>query len=122
MASLAAYASSTWGMRGLIKCAALDLGRYGIRVSSIHPRGTRTPMAAGVHHAMFATQAIPRIGEVGEIASVVAFPLSAEASSITAPSSRWTARWCSVPWLLSPSEPRFRRHGSARVPWHALPR
>ncbi|MBO1752388.1 SDR family oxidoreductase [Actinotalea sp. BY-33] len=83
MAGLAAYASSKWGMRGLTKCAALDLGRYGIRVSSIHPGGIRTPMAAGVDDAMFATQAIPRIGEVGEIASVVAFLLSEEASYIT---------------------------------------
>ncbi|NTW39624.1 MAG: SDR family NAD(P)-dependent oxidoreductase, partial [Cellulomonadaceae bacterium] len=29
MASLAAYSSSKWGLRGLTKCAALDLGRYG---------------------------------------------------------------------------------------------
>ncbi|WP_024286922.1 glucose 1-dehydrogenase [Cellulomonas sp. KRMCY2] len=81
--SLAAYTSSKWGLRGLTKEAALDLGRFGIRVNSIHPGGIRTPMAAGADDSMFATQAMPRIGEVREIAAAVAFLASDDASYIT---------------------------------------
>lgn len=83
MANLAAYSASKWGVRGLTKSAALDLGRYGIRVSSIHPGGIRTPMAAGASDEMFATQTIPRIGEVEEIAAAVVFLASDESSYVT---------------------------------------
>lgn len=39
-----AYVTSKWGMRGLTKAAAMDLGHRGIRVNSIHPGGIDTPM------------------------------------------------------------------------------
>ncbi|MBC7290695.1 MAG: glucose 1-dehydrogenase [Actinotalea sp.] len=83
MPSLAGYATSKWGLRGLTKAAALDLGRDGIRVNSIHPGGVRTAMASGADDAMFAGYAIPRIGEPEEIAAAVAFLASDEASFIT---------------------------------------
>lgn len=83
MPSLAGYATSKWGLRGLTKAAALDLGRDGIRVNSIHPGGVRTAMAAGADDATFAGYAIPRIGEPDEIAAAVAFLASDEASFIT---------------------------------------
>lgn len=83
MASLAAYSSSKWGVRGLTKCAALDLGHHGIRVNSIHPGGIDTPMAAGAAGEMFAHQAIPRIGVTREIAAAVAFLASDDASYVT---------------------------------------
>ena len=72
--SMAAYVSSKWGVRGLTKAAALDLGHDNIRVVSVHPGGIRTPMTAGMENGeMFAAQPIPRIGEADEVAKLVLY-------------------------------------------------
>lgn len=71
--NLAAYVASKWGVRGLTKAAALDLGRDNIRVVSVHPGGVRTPMTAGINTDMYKRQAIPRIGEPEEIAKLVRY-------------------------------------------------
>lgn len=71
--NLAAYVASKWGVRGLTKAAALDLGKDNIRVVSVHPGGVRTPMTAGIDTAMYASQPIPRIGEPAEIAALVRY-------------------------------------------------
>ena len=36
---VAAYASTKWGVRGMAKVAALELGRHGIRVNNVCPEG-----------------------------------------------------------------------------------
>lgn len=41
---LGAYASSKWGVRGLTRVAAMELGHRGIRVNSVHPGGVDTAM------------------------------------------------------------------------------
>jgi len=83
MPQLSAYCASKWGVRGLTKAAALDLGPRGIRVNSIHPGAIRTPMAAGIEDEHLASQAIARVGEPEEIASAVAFLVSDDALDIT---------------------------------------
>lgn len=72
---IAAYVASKWGVRGLTKAAAIELGPLGIRVNSIHPGPIRTPMTAGMDDAMAATQPIPRFGEPAEVTAAVLFLL-----------------------------------------------
>lgn len=71
--NLAAYVASKWGVRGLTKAAALDLGPANIRVVSIHPGGIRTPMTAGLDEKAYSRQPIARIGEPEEIAKLAVY-------------------------------------------------
>src|SRR3989449_1334342 len=91
---LAAYVASKWGVRGLTKTAALELGRDNIRVNSIHPGAIRTPilahdapdaaaMAATMAGAGVGLSAIPRIAEPDEITRLVLFVASDDASFST---------------------------------------
>lgn len=76
-ANLGSYVASKWGLRGLTKAAALELGPHGIRVNSIHPGPIRTPMIAGLDSdAMAATQPIARVGEPEEVTSLLLYLLA----------------------------------------------
>jgi 3alpha(or 20beta)-hydroxysteroid dehydrogenase len=80
----AAYGSSKWAVRGLTKIAARDLGKYGIRVNSVHPGPIDTPMLAVPANAEhFKALPIPRCGRVDEVANLVLFLASDESSYIT---------------------------------------
>ena len=81
-AQLGAYVSSKWGLRGLTKTAALELGRDGIRVVSVHPGPIATPMTDGMGDEMTASQPIPRFGTPEEVTRLVLF-LAAEATYST---------------------------------------
>ncbi len=84
-----AYVATKWAVRGMTKTAAIELGRYGIRVNSVHPGGVDTPMISGDalagvdQDAAFASQPIARIGRPEEIARLVLFLASDEASYST---------------------------------------
>ena len=72
-AGIGAYTASKWGVRGLTKSAALELGRDGIRVVSVHPGPIRTPMTDGMADDLTAGQPIARMGEPEEVTRLVLF-------------------------------------------------
>lgn len=74
-ANIGAYVASKWGVRGLTKTAALELGPWGIRVNSVHPGPIRTPMLTGVRDEIFASQPIARVGEPEEVTRLIMFLL-----------------------------------------------
>jgi 3alpha(or 20beta)-hydroxysteroid dehydrogenase len=74
-ANIGAYVASKWGVRGLTKTAALELGPWGIRVNSVHPGPIRTPMLSGVRDDIAAGQPIARLGEPDEVTRLVMFLL-----------------------------------------------
>ena len=76
------HVTSRFGVRGLTKAAALDLGRHGIRVNSVHPGLVRIPMPAteprpGTSHAAM------DCGDPAEIARLVVFLASDQSSFST---------------------------------------
>lgn len=73
--NIGAYVASKWGVRGLTKTAALELGPWGIRVNSVHPGPIRTPMLSGVRDDIFAAQPIARVGEPEEVSQLVMYLL-----------------------------------------------
>jgi 3alpha(or 20beta)-hydroxysteroid dehydrogenase len=85
---LVSYTASKFAIRGMTKTAAMEWGRFGIRVNSVHPGGVNTVMGNPINDPILETmpyqqQAIQRIGYPNEIAAAVAFLASAEASYIT---------------------------------------
>ncbi|HYN34535.1 MAG TPA: SDR family oxidoreductase [Ilumatobacteraceae bacterium] len=73
LANLGAYVASKWGVRGLTKTAALELGAFGIRVNSIHPGPIRTPMIGGLRDSLGSRQPIARVGEPSEVTAMLLF-------------------------------------------------
>lgn len=79
-----AYCSSKWGIRGLTRVAALELGHHGIRVNDIVPGPIDTPWTASVDHStQWASHPIPRVGVVDEISKLVVFLASDDSSFST---------------------------------------
>ncbi|TNB74174.1 glucose 1-dehydrogenase [Arthrobacter sp. BB-1] len=76
------YTASKFGVRGLTKSAALDLGPHGIRVNSVHPGVISTPMTADIEFDM-SHVALGRIGHPGEVADLVLYLASNESSFVT---------------------------------------
>ena len=82
------YSASKWAVRGMTKVAAKELGRYGIRVNSIHPGFIQTDMIAHFPEMHDDDQRrrteratpLQRLGVPDDIANVVLF-LAGEASS-----------------------------------------
>ena len=85
---LSAYSASKGAVDALVKPFAAALGPRGIRVNAVAPGVTDTEMSnfakteAG-HSFVLGMQALQRIGEPADIASVVVFVASDEARWIT---------------------------------------
>jgi 3alpha(or 20beta)-hydroxysteroid dehydrogenase len=84
---IAGYASAKFALRGLTRVAAIELARKGVRVNSIHPGPIDTPMLrSGMPEgtdpveAMGRAVAAGRVGSPTEVAAMVCFLLSDEAS------------------------------------------
>ena len=85
---LASYCAGKAAVDQLVRVAADELGRYGIRVNAVRPGLTRTPAVEGMfrNEAMIdgflAQQAIPRSGEIDDMAQAVRY--------FAGPESSWT--------------------------------
>jgi 3alpha(or 20beta)-hydroxysteroid dehydrogenase len=81
LATQAAYGASKWGVRGITKVAAMELGEDNIRVNSIHPGTVDTPMTMGGSNR--GNNPLRRIGLPMDIANLHLFLASDESSWIT---------------------------------------
>ncbi|MGE0485954.1 MAG: SDR family NAD(P)-dependent oxidoreductase [Gammaproteobacteria bacterium] len=82
-----AYGTSKWAVRGMTHYAAQELGRFGVRVNSVHPGFIDTDMmhetpaaTAGKLERILRQVPLKRAGTVDEVAELVLF-LLADASS-----------------------------------------
>ncbi|MFE6868875.1 glucose 1-dehydrogenase [Kitasatospora sp. NPDC057692] len=101
LALTAGYGASKWGVRGLSKIGAVELGAERIRVNSVHPGMTYTPMTASVGiqrgEGNYPNTPMARVGEAPEIATAVVFLLSDDASYVTGAELAVDGGWTTGP-------------------------
>ena len=93
-AGLSAYSASKFGVRGITRSAAQELGKLGIRVNSVHPGGIMTTMTATAFESFGDLSAeagagflrslpIPRFAKSAEVSPLVVYLASDESSYCT---------------------------------------
>ncbi|MFA5488937.1 MAG: SDR family NAD(P)-dependent oxidoreductase [Candidimonas sp.] len=97
----AAYCSSKWALRGLTKTAALEFADWGVRVNSVHPGQVIDTLIADNASAVYrgvTTLMMPtgRGAQSEEIAQVVLFLCSDEASYVNGTEIPVDAGYCSI--------------------------
>lgn len=82
-----AYATTKWAVRGMTKCAAVELGAHGVRVNSVHPGFISTAMLDVIsdewNAAVIAATPMGRRGLAEEVAAAVLYLVSPSSSFIT---------------------------------------
>lgn len=101
LALTSSYGASKWGVRGLSKVAAVELGTARVRVNSVHPGMVHTPMTAQVGivqgEGNYPNTPMGRVGESSEIARAVNFLLSDDASYVTGAELAVDGGWTTGP-------------------------
>ncbi|MFF2813057.1 glucose 1-dehydrogenase [Streptomyces sp. NPDC058000] len=101
LAMTGGYGASKWGVRGLTKIGAVEWGTARVRVNSVHPGMTYTPMTAQVGievgEGKYPNTPMARVGEAHEIAGAVVFLLSDAASYITGAELAVDGGWTTGP-------------------------
>jgi len=94
---LVAYASSKWALRGITRVAALELGKFGIRVNAVCPEAGSTAMMApyipeGIDIEKVVAHSQPYLAtqrertnqqRIGDVAKMIAFLASDDSASCT---------------------------------------
>jgi 3alpha(or 20beta)-hydroxysteroid dehydrogenase len=89
MAGVIAYSASKFAVRVMTKTAAIELGRWGIRVNAVCPGGINTQMGnpfaqeGDELERNYEMNPIPRIGRPEEVAALMVFLASDESSFCT---------------------------------------
>lgn len=89
MAGVISYSASKFAVRGMTKTAAIELGRFGIRVNAVLPGGINTQMGNPFSQEgedlekNYNKNPIPRIGAPEEVAGMMVFLASDESSFCT---------------------------------------
>jgi len=80
------YVAAKHAVAGMTKAAAVFYAAQGIRINSVHPGYIDTPLLAGLPHEVIdpivGAHPLGRLGTAEEVASVVLFLLSDEASNV----------------------------------------
>jgi len=86
---LSSYGTSKWAVRGLTKYGAQELGRFGVRVNSVHPGGMMgTTMFPGTldpeaYERAERTLPLRRVTDAADVADAVVWLLSDRARQVT---------------------------------------
>jgi 3alpha(or 20beta)-hydroxysteroid dehydrogenase len=96
---LTAYGGTKWALRGITKMAALELGRYGVRVNIVNADGGSMEMSepfmppgvimaeameAHLHQILEPPRGRPRVDRIRDIANMILFLASDESAGCTA--------------------------------------